>query len=646
MNNSHQHHTKLKKVQGSSLILVIFFLVFFQMSTTVAQAVKDKGSTVQKNTTPSVETTTEAETKRIIPIGNTSAFESTSAVSTRQSLGLQSSALTIQSFAVQVAQTYGSNLIQNASLENVDSQGRPVFWYKGGYGINNRNFTYPIAGFVSPKAGKIDITSYTSGDAKWYFEEVSVKAGTEYVFSNHYMSSVDTILTVRYTKSDGTVSYPTLSTLPSATDFTKATVRFTVPQGVVSLTVFHVLKKVGTLTTDDYSLQEVIPGSGGTDTGLVLHGDFEAEATNGLPVGWYKGGWGVNNRTFTYPVAGVNGGKATQVRMTSRTSGDAKWYTDYIPVTSGSVYIYSDDYVGDVDTYITVQYLLSNGSVSYADISLVPVASTFTHVKAFIAIPNDVTHVRIFHLLNTIGTLVIDNASLFKTDTMVHSGIFSTGAVTISFDDGWGSQYTNAVPKLKSAGLPATFNITTQQMYDHGFIGFMSKAQVQELYTAGFEIGAHTRTHQHLPTLSDAGKINEIAGSRQDLQAMGIQPVETFAYPFGEYDQATIAIVKNAGFTSARSTIDGTATAVSDQYQLARQSVEIDTTLQQVITWVEQARADKVWLILAFHQVTDANNVRYNTKPAVFNEIIDYLVAQKVTVVTMEEGVASMAPAL
>jgi len=581
--------------------------------------------------TPNVESAKNPEVDSKIPIADTD--------TTVTEVPIMERALATQSL---VAESFGPNLIQNPSWENTDSVGNPTQWLKGGYGTNNRLLTYPVSGFQSQKAGKVEITSYTSGDAKWYFTDVPVTAGKEYLFSDYYLASSESIVTIRYKKQDGTFLYPTLSILPPSSTFTQSSSRFTVPQGVVSLTIFHLLKGTGALTTDEYSLQEVIPGSGGgTDTGLVVNGDFEQDAGGGLPFGWYKGGWGTNNRTFSYPVTGVGGGKAAQVTMTSRSSGDAKWYTDFIPVEQGA-YKYTDAYASNVTTYLTVQYLHSNGSVSYTDISLAPSTNGFWEMTANIAVPIGVTHVRVFHLLNKIGTLTIDNASLVKLGS-TNAGIFSTGGVTLAFDDGWRNQYYNAVPKLDSSGLPATFYITTRQMYDYGFVGFMSRAQVQELYGKGYEIGAHSRTHAHLASLSESGQINEIAGSRDDLHAMGIQPVEAFAYPFGEYNQTTINVTQNAGFTSGRSTLDGNVTAASDHYQLARQSVEINTTVAQVQNWVQNALANKQWLILTFHQITDEHNQRYNTKPAVFNAIVDYLVNNDVPVVTIEEGVASMA---
>ena len=51
--------------------------------------------------------------------------------------------------------------------------------------------------------------------------------------------------------------------------------------------------------------------------------------------------------------------------------------------------------------------------------------------------------------------------------------------MTLSFDDSWISQYTTVLPILTTAGLKATFYITTQPILE-GWSDFMTPAQVTE----------------------------------------------------------------------------------------------------------------------------------------------------------------------
>jgi hypothetical protein len=64
--------------------------------------------------------------------------------------------------------------------------------------------------------------------------------------------------------------------------------------------------------------------------------------------------------------------------------------------------------------------------------------------------------------------------------------------VVLSFDDGWDSQYDIAFPYLTSKGMVATAYVVEDYI---GQANFMSLAEVQELYTAGWDIANHTKDH-------------------------------------------------------------------------------------------------------------------------------------------------------
>src|SRR5690348_12104458 len=52
---------------------------------------------------------------------------------------------------------------------------------------------------------------------------------------------------------------------------------------------------------------------------LIQNPSVETVGTNGLPIGWAKGGYGTNTRTLTYPVTGTCGAgtKAVQVTLSN-----------------------------------------------------------------------------------------------------------------------------------------------------------------------------------------------------------------------------------------------------------------------------------------------------------------------------------------
>ncbi len=127
--------------------------------------------------------------------------------------------------------------------------------------------------------------------------------------------------------------------------------------------------------------------------------------------------------------------------------------------------------------------------------------------------------------------------------------------VIISFDDDWQNQYVTAVPLLRKYGFTATFFVWVRAV---GREHHLSWDEIRELDVEGMEIGCHTLTHLRLPQLKSDEKLrSEIAAARDLIAAHIGHPVTTFAYPFGQYDERVVQAVKDAGFTSARSTWPG-----------------------------------------------------------------------------------------
>ena len=159
-------------------------------------------------------------------------------------------------------------------------------------------FAYAPLVACSLNAAHVSVTDHSSGDAKWYFDEVSVTPGTEYEFSSYYKSNVETVLLVQLHKSDESFDYMWLGTRPAAIDWTKNEALFVIPADVTAATVFHLVNSVGELTVDGYRFVET-----GTNTNLILNASFETPG----PSGWIQNSWGSNTSVFTHPVPGVLG---------------------------------------------------------------------------------------------------------------------------------------------------------------------------------------------------------------------------------------------------------------------------------------------------------------------------------------------------
>ena len=88
------------------------------------------------------------------------------------------------------------------------------------------------------------------------------------------------------------------------------------------------------------------------------------------------------------------------------------------------------------------------------------------------------------------------------------------------------------------------------------------------------EIGSHTVTHPVLTESPLALQRDEVEKSKITLEEILGHPVKSFAYPYGAYAAETTAIVRDAGFTCACSTIESVVKRDTDAFQLPRVEVQ------------------------------------------------------------------------
>ena len=147
----------------------------------------------------------------------------------------------------------------------------------------------------------------------------------------------------------------------------------------------------------------------------------------------------------------------------------------------------------------------------------------------------------------------------------------SRKTVILTFDDGYLDNYTNAYPLLKKYGFTATMYISSDKV---GQPGYMNWDQLKELNENGFEIGSHSRLHNHLPDVSPEEWVNEIQQSRVILQKNLAAAINHFSYPVGGFNEKIKHIVKSSGYTSAVTTNRGFDRYNKDVYELNRVTID------------------------------------------------------------------------
>lgn len=153
-------------------------------------------------------------------------------------------------------------------------------------------------------------------------------------------------------------------------------------------------------------------------------------------------------------------------------------------------------------------------------------------------------------------------------------GILSSGrelknkSIVLTFDDGYVDFYRNAFPLVKKYNLKATVYIIYNFI---GRRGFMSLAQIHELIDSGLiEVGSHTMTHPSLEILHDEEAKKEIFESKKSLEETFGVSVTSFAYPAGAYNNETLKLVREAGYTIALTTHPGIIIKKDNLYEVPR----------------------------------------------------------------------------
>lgn len=151
--------------------------------------------------------------------------------------------------------------------------------------------------------------------------------------------------------------------------------------------------------------------------------------------------------------------------------------------------------------------------------------------------------------------------------------------VALTFDDGYAAVHQHALPLLASYGWCATvFPISDYVGGSNRWLGqptsipsarLLSWTELAELAGAGWEIGAHSRTHPDLTLLTDNALADEVLSAKEALEDRLGRVVQVFAYPYGRHDRRVQACVR-AAYMAACTTVMDVASTAGDPYALAR----------------------------------------------------------------------------
>ena len=169
-----------------------------------------------------------------------------------------------------------------------------------------------------------------------------------------------------------------------------------------------------------------------------------------------------------------------------------------------------------------------------------------------------------------------------------HGNRLPSKPIVITFDNGYRSQYTNAMPILRRLHWTAVLN--TQLSGLPPSQGGLTTAQFRGLLAAGWELDTQGISHADLVQQDAAGLRYQIVHARRTLQRRFHVPVHWFCYPSGQYDSTVMDAVRAAGFVGSTTVVPGWASRGDDPFALPRLRVLGGTSGSELLAQIAAAR--------------------------------------------------------
>jgi peptidoglycan/xylan/chitin deacetylase (PgdA/CDA1 family) len=164
----------------------------------------------------------------------------------------------------------------------------------------------------------------------------------------------------------------------------------------------------------------------------------------------------------------------------------------------------------------------------------------------------------------------------------------TTKPIVLTFDGGYASQYTNALPVLKKLGWVAVENIAVTGLSPTD--GGLTDTQIKGLIAAGWQLGTEGPSTDKLTTADPTTIGSDLQSARQTLKSLYGVPLNWFSYPSGAYDPTITAAVQGAGFVGATTLVSGWASPQADRFRLPRLEVVGGTSASQLISQITAAQ--------------------------------------------------------
>lgn len=166
-------------------------------------------------------------------------------------------------------------------------------------------------------------------------------------------------------------------------------------------------------------------------------------------------------------------------------------------------------------------------------------------------------------------------------------GALPAKALLLTFDDAYADLLDVAAPILTERGIPAVVfaigdRIGGSNEWDSrkgaASLDLLDGAGLGALAGLGIEVGSHGSSHRPLPEVPQEQLADEIQGSAERFERVGLPRPRVFSYPYGRWDGELASAVRAAGYELAFTTEWGVAGSDSERWSLPRIEVHASDT--------------------------------------------------------------------
>jgi peptidoglycan/xylan/chitin deacetylase (PgdA/CDA1 family) len=142
---------------------------------------------------------------------------------------------------------------------------------------------------------------------------------------------------------------------------------------------------------------------------------------------------------------------------------------------------------------------------------------------------------------------------------------------SVTFDDVFANVLEYALPEMQALRIPATFFVATGRLgqkadwWPEGKAErherLVSEAELRRLPEPMVTIGSHGVSHAVFPSLTEASARRELVESREMLERSLQRKIESFSFPYGAFNEKSIDLCREAGYTRVYTTVPVLASA-------------------------------------------------------------------------------------